>query len=70
VIRLLVYANNVNTLRKCVYATSKNTEALLVACKETVLEIKVERTQYVIMCRKRNSEQNNPTNMRYKSFKA
>jgi len=68
--RLLVYANNVNTLRKCIYATSKNTEALLVAFKGTGLEIKVEKTQYVIMCRERNSEQNNPTNMRNKSFKA
>jgi len=36
-IRLLVYANNVNAMRKSTHATIKNTEALLVACKKTGL---------------------------------
>jgi hypothetical protein len=68
-IRLLVYATNVNKMGKSICATSKNTAALLVACKETVLEINVEKTKYVIMCREQNSKQNNQTNMRNKSFK-
>ena len=56
-------------MRKSIHAISKNTEALLVACKETGLEINVEKIKYVIMCREQNSEQNNQTNMRNKSFK-
>jgi len=54
---------------KSIHATSKNTEALLVACKETDLEINVEKTKCVITCREQNSEQNNQTNTRNKSCK-
>jgi len=56
-------------MRKSIHATSINTEALLVACKEIGIELNVEKTKYVIMCREQNSEQNNQTNMRNKSFK-
>jgi hypothetical protein len=41
--QLLVYADNVNILGGSVHAIKKNTEALVVASKETGLEVNAEK---------------------------
>ena len=40
-----------------VHNIKKNTEALVVACKENSLETNAEKTKYVIMSRDQNAEQ-------------
>jgi len=53
--QILVYADNVNILSGSVYTMKKNTAALLVASKETGLEITAEKTKYVVMSRDQNA---------------
>jgi hypothetical protein len=42
--QLLVYADDVNILGGSVHAIKKNTEALVIASKETSLEVNAEKT--------------------------
>jgi len=46
-----VYAGDVNMLGESMHTTKKNTEALVVASKETDLEVNAEETKYMVMCR-------------------
>jgi hypothetical protein len=56
---------------KCKYLLrqKKNTEALLVASKETGLEVNAEKTKYMVMSREQNAGQNYKINIGNKSFK-
>jgi hypothetical protein len=49
--QLLVYADYVNILGGSVYTIKENTEALVVASKETGLEVNEDRTKCTIMSR-------------------
>ena len=48
-LQLLVYADDVNILGGSVHTVKANTEALIVASKETGLEINVDKTKYMVM---------------------
>ena len=53
--QLLVYADDVNILGGSVHTIRKNTEALVVACKETGLEVNADNTKYMVMSRDQNA---------------
>ena len=48
---ILVYAGDVNILGGSVYATKKNTQALVVASKEIGQEVNADKTKYMVMFR-------------------
>jgi sorting nexin-29 len=67
--QLLVYADDVNILGGSVHAIKKNTEALVVASKGIGLEVKAEKTKYMVMSRNQNAGQNHNIKVDNKSFK-
>jgi hypothetical protein len=54
--QLLVFAADVNVLGESIRAIKKNMEALVVASKETGLEVNAEKTKYVVVSRDQNAE--------------
>jgi hypothetical protein len=52
--KLRVYSD-VNKLGGSVHTLKKNTEALVVASKETGLEVNVDKTKYMVMSRDQNA---------------
>jgi hypothetical protein len=65
---LLAYGDDVNILVGSVHVIKENTEALVVANKETGLELNVEKTEYVVMSRDQNAGQNHNIKTDNKSF--
>ena len=53
--QLLAYADDVNILGGSAHTMKENVEALLVATKETGLEVNAEKTKYMVMSRDRNA---------------
>jgi len=53
--QLLVYADDVNVLEGSVHTIKKNVEALLVAKKESGLEVKADKTKYIVMSQDQNA---------------
>jgi len=53
--QLLAYADDVNILRGSVHTVEENAEALVVATKETGLEVNADKTKYMIMSRDQNA---------------
>jgi hypothetical protein len=53
--QLLVYADDANILGAIVHTIKKNTEASIVASKETGLEVNAEKTKYMVMSRDQNA---------------
>ena len=53
--QLLAYANDVNILGRSVHTVKENAEALVVAPKETGLEVNDYKTKYMIMSRDQNA---------------
>jgi hypothetical protein len=51
----LAYADDVNILGGSAHTVKKNAEALLVADKETGLEVNADKTKYMVMSRDRNA---------------
>jgi len=45
----LLHAYDVNILGRSVHAIKKNTEAILVASKESGLEVTTDKTKYLVM---------------------
>jgi hypothetical protein len=56
--QLLVYADDVNLLGDNVGTIKKNTEALIGAGKEVVLEVNAEKMKYMLVSRHQNGGQN------------
>ena len=54
--QLLVNADNVNMLGGSVHTMKKNAEALIVASKETGLEVNADKTKYMVMSRDQSTE--------------
>ena len=53
--QLLAYADDVNILGGSVHTVEENAEALVVATKETGLEVNADETRYMIMSRDQNA---------------
>jgi hypothetical protein len=53
--QLLVYADDVNILRGNVRTIKENAEALVVANKETGIEVNADKTKYMVMFRDQNA---------------
>jgi hypothetical protein len=47
--QLLVYADDVNIFGGSVHTVNKNTEAIVIATKETGLEVNAAKTKYMVM---------------------
>jgi hypothetical protein len=54
--QLVVYADDVNISDGHVYTIKRNTELLIVASKETGLEVNSEKTKYMIMSRNKRQD--------------
>ena len=53
--QLLAYADDVNILGGSIRAVEENAEALVVAAKETGLEVNADKTKYMVMSRDQNA---------------
>jgi len=53
----LVYANDVNILGRSVHNIERNMEVLVVASKETGLEVNADKTKYMVMSQYQNAGQ-------------
>ena len=54
--QLLAYADDINILGGRARTVKKNTEPLVVAGKENVLEVNADKTKYMVMSRDQNTE--------------
>jgi hypothetical protein len=66
--QLLAYTDNVNLLGDNLDARKKNTETLIDASKEVGLEIKVEKTKYMLLSRHQNVGRNRDIKIADRSF--
>ena len=55
--QLLAYADDVNILGGSIHTVKENAEALIVATKESGLEVNADKTKYMIMSRDQNAGQ-------------
>jgi len=53
--QLLVYADDVNILGGSIHTLKANSEAFVVASKETGLEVNPDKTKYMVMSRDQNT---------------
>jgi hypothetical protein len=56
--QLLAYADDVNLLGDDIGTINKNTQTLIDASKEVGLEVKVEKTKYMLVSQDQNAGQN------------
>jgi hypothetical protein len=66
--QLLAYADNVNLLGDNIDTVKKNTETLIDASKAVGLEIKIEKTKYMLLFRHQNVGQNRDIKIANRSF--
>ena len=66
--QLLVCADDVNILCRSIHTIEKNIEALVVASKETGLEVNADKTKYMVMSRDRNACQSHNIKVDNSSF--
>ena len=53
--QLLFYADDISVLGGNVHTIKKNAEALVVACKETGIEVNADKTKYLVLYRDKNA---------------
>ena len=53
--QLVVYADDVNILGRSVHTVKENADALVVATKETGLEVNADKTKHMIMSQDQNA---------------
>jgi len=53
--QFLVYSDDVNILGGSVHTVNENAEAVVVATKETGVEVNADKTKYMVMSRDRNA---------------
>ena len=66
--QLLVYADDVNILGASEHTIKKNTVALMVASKETGLEVNADKTKFVVMSRDQNAGRSHNMKIENRSF--
>ena len=66
--QLLVYADDVDILGGSVHTVKDNAEALIVASKETGLEVNADKTKYMVMSRDQNAGQSHSMKTDNSSF--
>ena len=66
--QLLVYADDVNVLGGSVHTIKKNAEALVVASKETGLEVNADKTKYMVISRDQDAGRSHSTEIDKSSF--
>ena len=66
--QLLVYANDDNMLGESVHTIKEYAETLVVASKETGLEVNADKTMYMVMSRYQNAGRNHSVKMDSSSF--
>jgi hypothetical protein len=66
--QLLAYADNVNILDGSLHTTKENAEALVVASKESELEVNADKTMYMNASRDQNAGRNRNINIGNNSF--
>jgi hypothetical protein len=66
--QLLAYADDVNLLGDNIDIINKNTETLIDASKEVGLEVKVEKTKYMLVSLDQNAGQNREIKIGNRSF--
>ena len=66
--QLLVYADDVNIPEGTVHTIKKNAEALVVANKESVLEVNADKTKYMVRSRDQNTGRSHTIKINYRSF--
>jgi len=66
--QLMVYADNANILGGSVHTVKESVEALIVASKETRLEVNAYKTKYMVMSRDQNARQSHSMKTDNSSF--
>jgi hypothetical protein len=66
--QVLFYADDVNILGGNIHTMRKNTEALVIARKEIILEVNAEKTKCMVMSQDQNAGQNGNIQIANESF--
>jgi hypothetical protein len=66
--QLLVYADDINILGGSIYTIKKNIKALVVASKESGLQVNAEETKYMVMSCDQHAGKDHNTKVGNKSF--
>ena len=66
--QFLVYAGDDNILAGSIHTIRKNTEALIVACKEISPEVNADNTTYMVKSRDQNAGRNHNIKIENSSF--
>ena len=66
--QLLAYADDINILDGSVHIIKKNAEAFVMSSKENGLEVNVDKTKYMVMCRDQNAGRSCNTKIDNNSF--
>jgi hypothetical protein len=56
--QLLAYADDVNLLGDNIDTINKSSEIVIDACKEVDLEIRIQKTKYMLVCNCQTADQN------------